>query len=440
MLRSATFTLGLLLAGLAFGGFLMLGGMMAPPPYSIVVAVQDIPAYSVLDPNALGVDSQRINGQVAQTLVQREEIDQYAGGFVVENIHAGEPLRKGAVVAAGNPQAATRLALAMTDPDKVAMVIPVDPKTSPAQIAPGDWLDLVVGLAPGNISASNASTFSALLSPTPAAFSLSALGPSAPSTGPTTASAVRPTPTPALIASSAITSSTTGNVSAGDMNLPADKVVIQAVPVLAVRYQQMPNPAFTGSGASFGQSGSSQASTQPAYIQGDIQTVTVLVPRASIELLTFGLDNGRVHVALLPAKTGEASDGAQPPTLGFTFNDVLAWMMHERALAASGQPPSPTPIASLTPGAIATVAPTPVGSGTRQPTLAASVAQPAPQVASAQGQPTAQARPSTVPSSIPTGFDLTALLIPLSCGVVLLILFVVAVRFIRQRRRDNELV
>ena len=46
MLRSATFTIGILLAGLAFLGYLFLGGLMAPPPYSVVVAVQDIPANS----------------------------------------------------------------------------------------------------------------------------------------------------------------------------------------------------------------------------------------------------------------------------------------------------------------------------------------------------------------------------------------------------------
>src|SRR5574341_206144 len=117
MLRSATFTIGLLLAVAAFVGFLMLGGMMAPPPYSVVVAIQDVPAFSTLDPSALGVDAQRINSQVAHTLILREEIDQYVGGFILENIHAGEPLRKRAIVAPDNPEATTRLALMMTDPD-----------------------------------------------------------------------------------------------------------------------------------------------------------------------------------------------------------------------------------------------------------------------------------------------------------------------------------
>ena len=433
MLRSATFTIGLLLAGLAFVGFLMLGGMMAPPPYSVIVATQDIPAYSTLDPNVLGVDAQRINSQVANMFVLREEIDQYAGGFVLETIHAGEPMRKSAVVAPGNPQAINRLALVMTDPDKVAMVIPVDPKTAPSQIAVGDWLDLVVGLAPGNISAGSNTTFSNLLTPpTPVSPMVSY--------GPTPTSGVKPVPTlPSNLPSGS--SSNVGSVNATDMNLPADKVVIQNVPVLAVRFQQVPNPAFTGSGGGFAGSQSTEGTSQPAYIQGDIQTITVLVPRASVELLTFGKDNGRVHVVLLPAKTAEAANGAQSPTFGITFNDVLAWMMRERSQVSGGQglpiTAQPTQVAPVQ------AQPTTV-SGMAQPTTVPGIVQP---TLSSIGQPTRATinapRPTataTAPASIPTGLDIGALLVPLTCGVVLLVLFVAVVRFVRKRRRDSGLV
>ncbi len=411
MLRSATFTIGILLAGLAFVGFLMLGGMMAPPPYSVVIAVQDISAYSTLDPNALGVDAQRINSQVARTLVLREEIDDYAGGFVLENIHAGEPLRKSAVVATGNPQAISRLALVMTDPDNVAMVVPVDAKTAPSQIAPGDWLDLVIGLAPGNISAGSNSTFSNLLAPP------TAVSPIVPF-GPTPAGSARTLPTPTPVPSQSNAAPSTGNIGAGDMNLPADKVVIQNVLVLAVRFQQVPNPAFTGAGGGFGPSQQSQASAQAAYIQGDIQSATVLVPRSSVELVTFGIDNGRVHLVLLPAKTGQAANGAQSPTFGITFNDFLAWMMRERSLAASGQ--------------------TQASPAQAQPTVIPGTTQPIVQPTRASAAPP---RPTPVePTTIPTGLDLSALLVPLLCGVVLLVLLVAVVRFVRQRRRDNGLV
>jgi len=307
------------------------------------------------------------------------------------------------------------------------MVIPVDPKTAPSQIAPGDWVDLVVGLAPGNISAGSNSTFANLLAPpTPVSPIVSF--------GPTPASGARPAPTLPPNPSLPNAPIASGSVGANDMNLPADKVVIQNVPVLAVRFQQVPNPAFTGSGGSFGQTQQAQGTSQPAYIQGDIQTITVLVPRASIELVTFGKDNGRVHVVLLPAKTAEAAQGAQAPTFGITFNDVLAWMMRERSLVASGQgqPGGAQPTQVAPPP----LQPTPIP-GIGQPTQPTSAA-PTAQSTRTSASPL-KATPVT-PATIPTGLDIGALLVPLLCGVVLLFVFVAVVRFVRKRKRDNHLV
>ncbi len=435
MLRSATVTIGILLSGLAFVGFLVLGGLLAPAPHSVVVAIQDIPAYSRLDPNVLGVDAQRINSQVARTLIRREEIDQYRGGFVLENIYAGEPLRKGAVVAPDNPQAVNRLALVMTDPAQVAMVIPVDAKTAPSQIAPGDWVDLVVGLAPGNISAGSGTTFSTLLTPTPMALSFP-IGSSFPVTG-----TARATPPPQAVPPFSLgnTVTSTGSVSASDMNLPADKVVIQNVPVLAVRFQQVPNPAFTGAGGTLGQSSSAPTASQPAYVEGDIQSVTVLLPRSSVELVTFALDNGRVHLALLPPATAEASQDAQSPTFGITFSDVLAWMMRERSLALSAQPPTATGQGAAARSAPTQIAPTSVPTPARtvetippSPAADAQVPGPTRGVIGPSANPTAGAA-----APIPTGLDVGALLIPLTCGIVLLVLFVAVVRFIRRQGRDQ---
>ena len=431
MLRSATTIIGIVLALVAFVGFLTLGGVMAPPPYSIVVAVQDIPAYSNLDTNALGVDAQRINSDVARTLIRREEIDAYAGGFVLENIHAGEPLRKGAIVASDNPQAVNRLALMMTDPDRVAMVLPLDAKTAPSQVAPGDWVDLVLGLTPGNISAGSGTTFANLLTPTPAALSYP-LGLAVPITG-----SVRATPVPIPTFSFGAPLTSTGSVGAGEMNLPADKVVIQNVPILAVRFQQVPNPAFTGSGGGLGQTSSAQGTAQPAYIQGDIQSVTVLLPRKSVELVTFAVDNGRVHLALVPAQTGQAANGAQAPTFGITFNDVLAWMMRERALSLAGQPQVPSTQPTQAQAAPAVVQ-TPARPG---PSISPTPAGPTAEPVQTQMAPISPSRPTPgAPATISTGLDVIALLAPLACGTVLLVLFIVVVRFIRKRRRDSGLV
>jgi hypothetical protein len=431
MLRSATLVVGLILAGAAFVGFLMLGGMMAPEPYSVVVALRDIPAYSTLEADALGMDSQRINASVARALILREQVNAYLGGFVIEPIYAGEPLRKGAVVSPKNPQAAKRLTLMMTDPERVAMVIPVDAKTAPQQIESGDWVDVVVSLAPGNISAGRESTFASMLStPTPVAFGAYAVP--TPAFGPTRALAAAPTPTLAPTSANGAL-----GVDAAQMNLPANKVVIQNVPVLTAKFQQAPNTSFAGSGFTTG--GQQPSAPRPAYIKGDIQSVTVLIPRAATELLTFGIDNGRVHLALLPAQTGQEGEqsGVQLPTFGVTFNDWLAWMMRERAQATGANP-----ITGVAPGA-PRVQPPP-----NLPAQPTAVAAPPPNAPPAQPtQPAAQpaaprptaARPAQT-NEIQSGLNFTALLIPLICGVVLIMVFIAVVRFVRKKRKQDALV
>jgi len=137
---------------------------------------------------------------------------------------------------------------------------------------------------------------------------------------------------------------------------------------------------------------------------------------------------------LLPAKTAEAANGAQTPTFGITFNDVLAWMMRERSQVSGGQ------------GLPITVQPTQIVPVQAQPTAIPGIAQ-STQTASAQStaQPTHATalppKPTPVPpATIPTGLDIGALLVPLTCGVVLLVLFVAVVRFVRKRRRDSGLV
>jgi hypothetical protein len=113
MLRSATFTIGLLLAGAAFVGFLMLGGVMAPPPYSVVVAVQDIPAYSTLN-SALwdrrrGLMVKGGHSFCATRLMITPRLR-------LRNHPRGEPLRK--VHRCLGNRKVNRLALVMNDPTR----------------------------------------------------------------------------------------------------------------------------------------------------------------------------------------------------------------------------------------------------------------------------------------------------------------------------------
>ena len=308
MLRSSTFIIGILLAVGAFAALLLLGTMFNPPPYQVVIASANIPAYSNLTGDLLALDSQTMSDQVAASLVTRDELDQYLGGLTIENIRAGEPLRKGAIVSAANPSAANRLALMLDDAQSVAMVIPVDPKTAPEQIQAGDYVDVVLSLTPGAINANTTENFGDAQA-TPNAIAT-----------------LLPRPTRALTVTTTLSATV---LSPEEMNLPATKVTIRQVPILAVRRERIANPNFAVAPV-----GEDASPNEPAFVEGDIQAVIIRIPRESVELLTFAMDNGKVHLSLLSPHVVENQQDA--PTLGMSWNDVINWMMEERR-RASGQ-------------------------------------------------------------------------------------------------------
>ncbi|MBN1812990.1 MAG: hypothetical protein JXA14_14235 [Anaerolineae bacterium] len=98
------------------------------------------------------MDEQTMHQRVASRLVHKAEIEVYLGGMVIETIHAGEPLRRNAVVTADNPAAVRRLSLALTDLDMITAVIPVSSGGGNAAIIPdnvsaGDYVNVTMGLA-----------------------------------------------------------------------------------------------------------------------------------------------------------------------------------------------------------------------------------------------------------------------------------------------------
>ncbi len=449
MFKSATFAIGILLALGAFVGFLVLGNFLAPPPANVVVALRDISPYTPLDATMLGLDAQHLNSQVLATLIQKDELEQYIGGFVTTPIYAGEPLRKSAIVNAGNPLASKRLALALTEPNRVAAVIPVNAQTAPTQIVTGDYVDLVISMAPGNLTGGNSDKFGQILAGQDNnSVSSVGFGPSAVIT-PT-----RSTTLPPFISASGVIS---GFLPGEEMNLPVTKAVIRAVPVLAVTFEQTPNPTYASAG--FGENGNA-APPQPAYLDGEIKSITVSVPRDSAELLNFGIDNGKVHVMLLPVQEGQTEFVAQKndPTLGVSWNDVLAFMIQEReALAATlnltaanngaSNGTNPHNSNNNSSNALSATNPTPIPTIVQTPTLGAPSAT-ATQVSSL-GVPTTIAgianginnainggsNNSPAPQNqLPTGPDVMAIITPLACGFLFLVLAIIVIRVIRRRR------
>ena len=463
MFKSATFAIGILLALGAFVGFLFLGNFLAPPPANVVVALSDIPPYTPLDATMLGVDAQHLNQQVLATLVQKEELEQYIGGFVTTPIFAGEPLRKSAVVTNGNPLASKRLALALTEPNRVAAVIPVDATSSPGQIVTGDFVDLVISMAPGNLTTNSSSKFGEILTgQDQSADSTIGFGPSAVIT-PT-----RNTTTPSLISASGVIS---GLLPGEEMNLPVTKAVIRSVPVLAVTFEQTPNPTYASAG--FGENGNA-APPPPAYIDGAIKSITVSVPRDSAELLNFGIDNGKVHVMLLPVEQGETEFAAKTndPTVGVSWNDVLAFMIKERQeLGAVLNPttakngatngtntsaanpngnnnngnPAPATNPPATPTKVKTPTPLPTATEVAGLPVATTVAGIANGINNAinggnNGNANNNAPPpqngTTTPqqNQLATGPDLMAIVTPLACGFLFLVFAIIVIRVVRRRR------
>lgn len=327
--KSLTFFIGLILFVAAFGVLLIAGSIFNPPPYRIVIALEDIEPYTVITRDALAVDEQTMNQRVASRLVHEEELDHYLGGMAIETIHAGEPLRRNAVVTADNPAAVHRLSLALTDPDVVAAVIPVDPKIIPDNVLAGDYVNVTMGVA-GSIGQSAAAwgeTVGATWG--------------APSAGPT------PTPIPFT---STLPLTPTGPLPLSEqvpeVTLPLDKIILSQIQVMHVTRKKVANPNY---GMSFGQEGAQE----PPFLEGDIESITILVPTAAEELLYFAVDNGTLHISVVPHIA--VLEGASPST-GVLWEDIVRFFQEER-LRALGvitapvtTPPSLSPTTPLTAG------------------------------------------------------------------------------------------
>jgi hypothetical protein len=339
--KSLTFFIGLVLFVAAFGVILVAGSIFNPPPYRIVIVLGDIAPYTVLTRNMLAIDEQTMNSRVASRLVHEEEIDDYLGGMVIETIHAGEALRRNAVVAADNPAVTHRLSLALTDPDMVAAVIPVNPEIIPDNVTAGDYINVTMGIA-GNVSQLTTATW----------------GETADTTWGAPLANIS-TPTPPSPFTSTLPFTSTGTIATGSLSLdeeipevapPMAKIVLPQVQMIDVTRKRVPNPNY---GMTFGQEGAQE----PPFLEGDIESITILVPKAAEELLYFAVDNGTLHISVVPHVA--VLEGTSPST-GVLWEDVVFFFQEERLralgmiTASIAVAPSSSPTMPVTPGAALT--------------------------------------------------------------------------------------
>jgi hypothetical protein len=246
------------------------------------------------------------------------------------------------------------------------------------------------------------------------------------------------------------------------VGLPLAKLVFYDLTIVRVRREQKPNPAYSG-----------QQGESP-YIDGAINALELLVPRAQQELLQWSIaTGGKVAIAIV---SPEAPKDQRVETFGMTWDDLLAWFKSEREkrleAVMGGEPPLPS-----APGAYAFAQATAVGatatanaqtySGYGQPTVTTAaitnttVARPA-STPVATAQPVTVAPPAPVATVVPTATStraskatptsavqspsgpgsaspsgLATALAFLACGVILLaVIGVTALAFIRARKKN----
>ncbi len=287
--RSLTLLLGLLLTVGAFLGFLLWGRLANPPPYRVVVAVENIPPFTELREEMFVVDEQIISPQVAQRYVLEEELEVYLRAVPIESLYIGEPLTKNRLLLSDpsgslweNPRSLYRLSLGLDDPSMVAMVIPLDGDSSVSELAPGDHVN--IEFAAGGQGA-----------------------------------------TPSLMAAPS-EEEATGEEE--EVVLPLAKTLLQRVPVLRVNFEQIPNPNY-GLGAGF--DGTSGAVERP-FLKGEIESIVVLIPESEQEMLTFALENGAIRVALVSPL---AVEEPMVPLPGVMWPDFVERFLGERGAAAT---------------------------------------------------------------------------------------------------------
>lgn len=295
-------------------GVVFVGQVINPPTIPVVVAVADIPVGTVLTEDLLAVDNVRVNAKVLPSLVRESELKDFIGGTVVQPIGRYAFLLKSSVSAEGNPASSSRVALALSDPNLVAMVVPVTQETSPDAIVEGDYVDLSFGVGSNAPFGNRLTTDESQKNKDP--FAPSFIGMAEPSPIPLTTEDMQSTPTPTVEPM---------------LVLPVAKTVVTYAKVLSlIREERNVTTAgpLTGS-----------QSTQPrtAVVKGKILGIVVAIPREAQELLQFAIDNGVVRISVLSAEAGP--HGNNPSSLGMTWNDLVALVRMDREAAlATGLP------------------------------------------------------------------------------------------------------
>lgn len=286
---------GLVLMGVSFVGVFLLGQVFNPPAVRVVVAARDFNPGDVVRLQDLAMVSVHIDETESgfyDTVFLQADVQYLNNKIVTQAIAAGQPIPRNAVVAAGNLSGG--LSGQLEDPNLIAMVVPVTEETAPPGIRAGDYVDLVYGVV-------NAA-YAPVVPPTdvpPSAYNAPVLEPATP-----VSVVVAPSPTAEVM-----------------LYVPLAKTIVTNALVLDLVHKTTQNSQVQANGQ-----------TVVTEVSGPVTALVLAVPRDAQEVLQFALDTGVVRVSLLSAnvRADGTRAGDRRPTLGMTWNDLVALLEMER--------------------------------------------------------------------------------------------------------------
>ncbi len=263
--------IGVVLAVVAVLGLLFAGRLLNPPPTQVPVALQDLPAGTVIQREAFRLEGWHgLNPDTQQRLHLTHNFP--LGARLLVDVPAGSPLYKAYVDTEGAGQYVTRLTHLITGTDQVLMAIPVAPDKGGNIPVTGDEIDLVLSLGALRVEFIQS----------------------------------HPTPTPALNMGRPLAGAEATGPATVTLPLPLSSLVLQNLPVLHLDREEI----VVGSGG-YGSLGGDERQV----IYGDTERLYVAVSREQAEVLAFTLHNGNVVLAVHPAGYREVYPG------GITWQD-----------------------------------------------------------------------------------------------------------------------
>jgi hypothetical protein len=317
--------MGLFLALVGAAGVFVMGFIFAPPPTLVVAAREAIPAGSNLAdiPDDLFVRLPvRGDRQFLAAYVSEGDLGamRAAGAVLIGSVAKFEAIPKSIVVSDANDAASRISALALGDPDLVAIVVPA--VNAPDGIREGDRVDLAIAV--DELMASMDVYMPPLTIPDMS--DLSALDYAyLYETDVVTPVMVLASPTPAPSPTPTLTPTP-------PVNAPLAKIIVHNAKVLRVVREQ----AVTTVGSDTGQS----------VVYGDVIGLELVIPRDAFEMVAMAAEAGSLQIALLSPLADDTYDA---PTMGATMDDLIDLFRAEREMLkpAGEEPATPTPASTL---------------------------------------------------------------------------------------------